>query len=92
MKTGPVVKADSPEGEMGLRLLAPPALSIAGCCPLELDWLLMAKISLLVELWHFIRYRKKWWLAPILFILVLLGIIIVFAETSALAPFLYPLF
>jgi hypothetical protein len=52
----------------------------------------MAKISVLVELWHFLRYRKKMWLAPILFLLVLLGIIIVFAETSALAPFLYPLF
>ncbi len=52
----------------------------------------MAKMAVLVELWHFIRYRKKWWLAPILFLLVLLGIIIVFAESSALAPFLYPLF
>jgi hypothetical protein len=52
----------------------------------------MAKISVLVELWQFLRYRKKLWLAPILFLLVLLGIIIVFAESSALAPFLYPLF
>jgi hypothetical protein len=52
----------------------------------------MAKISLLAELWLFMRYRKKWWLAPILFILVLMGIIVVFAETSALAPFLYPFF
>jgi hypothetical protein len=52
----------------------------------------MAKISLLKELWLFMRYRKKWWLAPILFLLVLMGIVIVFAETSALAPFLYPFF
>lgn len=52
----------------------------------------MAKISMLSELWLFIRYRKKWWLAPILFILLLMGIVIVFAETSALAPFLYPFF
>jgi hypothetical protein len=52
----------------------------------------MAKISILVELWYFIRFRKKWWLAPILFTLVLLGVFVVFAETSALAPFIYSLF
>jgi uncharacterized protein DUF5989 len=52
----------------------------------------MAKISILKELWLFMRYRKKYWLAPILVVLVLLGVIVVFAETSALAPFLYPLF
>jgi hypothetical protein len=52
----------------------------------------MAKISLIGELWLFVRYRKKFWLAPMLFLLVFLGIIIVFAETSALAPFIYSLF
>lgn len=52
----------------------------------------MAKISLIAELWLFVRYRKKYWLAPMLFVLVFLGIIIVFAETSALAPFIYSLF
>lgn len=52
----------------------------------------MAKIALLKELWLFMRYRKKYWLGPILVVLVLLGVIVAFAETSALAPFLYPLF
>lgn len=52
----------------------------------------MAKFSLIGELWLFVRYRKKFWLAPMLFVLVFLGIIIVFAETSALAPFIYSLF
>ncbi|HWP43310.1 MAG TPA: DUF5989 family protein [Blastocatellia bacterium] len=52
----------------------------------------MSKGSILTELWFFIRYRKKWWLAPILFVLVLLGVFVVFAETSALAPFIYSLF
>ena len=52
----------------------------------------MAKISVLKELWLFTRYRKRYWLAPILILLALLGVIVVFAETSALAPFLYPLF
>lgn len=52
----------------------------------------MAKLSILVELWFFLLHRKKWWLAPILFVLILLGVIIVFAETSPLAPFIYSLF
>jgi len=52
----------------------------------------MAKISILAEPWFFVLHRKKWWLAPIVFVLVLLGFIIVFAETSALAPFIYSLF
>lgn len=52
----------------------------------------MAKISILAEFWLFIRYRKKWWLGPILMVLALLGVIVVFAETSALAPFIYSLF
>jgi len=52
----------------------------------------MSKIYILKELWLFTRYRKRYWLAPILLILALLGVIVVFAESSALAPFLYPLF
>ena len=52
----------------------------------------MAKIAILKELWLFMRYRNKYWLAPILVVLTLLGVIVAFAETSALAPFLYPLF
>ena len=52
----------------------------------------MAKISILAEFWFFVLHKKKWWLAPIVFVLVLLGVIIVFAESSALAPFIYSLF
>ncbi len=52
----------------------------------------MSKISILAEFWQFLRERKKWWLGPIVFFLVLLGILIVFAEGSALAPFIYTLF
>lgn len=52
----------------------------------------MAKLAILAELWFFVLHRKKWWLAPILFVLALFGMIIVFAETSALAPFIYSLF
>ena len=44
------------------------------------------------ELWMFMRIRKKWWLGPIVMFLVLLGVLIVFTEGSALAPFIYALF
>ncbi len=44
------------------------------------------------ELWLFMRVRKKFWLGPIMLVLLLLGILIVFTEGSALAPFIYALF
>jgi len=50
------------------------------------------KMEILKELWGFLRTRKKWWLLPILVMLVLLGLLIVFTEGSALAPFIYTLF
>ena len=52
----------------------------------------MNKIGILKELWDFLRARKKWWLTPIVVILVLLGLLIVLTETSAVAPFIYTLF
>jgi len=52
----------------------------------------MSKLSIIAELWAFLRVRKKWWLAPILVFLLILGALIVFAEGSALAPFIYALF
>lgn len=52
----------------------------------------MSKLSIVKELWDFVRVNKRYWLAPMLFILVLLGIIIIFAESSAVAPFIYTLF
>jgi hypothetical protein len=52
----------------------------------------MGKASILRELWDFMRERKKWWLGPLLVLLVLLSLLIVFAEGSALAPFIYALF
>ena len=44
------------------------------------------------EFWEFLKIRKKFWLLPIVFILVLFGALIVFTESSALAPFIYTLF
>ena len=48
--------------------------------------------SLLFEFWYFIREEKKYWIAPILAILVGSGVFLYYVEISALAPFLYPLF
>lgn len=45
---------------------------------------------MLRELWEFLKHEKKYWLAPI--VLVLFGLLLVFAQTSAVAPFIYTLF
>lgn len=52
----------------------------------------VSKISILGELWSFLKVRKKWWLAPIVIFLILLGGLIVITQGSALAPFIYALF
>ncbi|HPB68143.1 MAG TPA: DUF5989 family protein [Candidatus Omnitrophota bacterium] len=52
----------------------------------------MSKITILKELWMFLRVRKRYWLAPIVIILGLLSLLIIFAESSAVAPFIYTLF
>lgn len=49
-------------------------------------------MGLLKEFWDFLKFRKKFWLLPIVIILLLLSILIVFTETSAIAPFIYTLF
>lgn len=48
--------------------------------------------SIISELWAFMRMRKKWWLLPILVVMLLLGSFLVFAQGSALAPFIYTIF
>jgi hypothetical protein len=52
----------------------------------------MAKSGLMSELWAFMRVRKKWWLLPIILVMVLVGALLVFAQGSALAPFIYTIF
>ena len=49
-------------------------------------------IELIRDLWLFMRIRKKFWLAPLIVVMLLLGGLIVFAEGSAIAPFIYTLF
>jgi hypothetical protein len=52
----------------------------------------MANQSIVKEFWGFIRLRKRYWLLPIVMILGLLSLLIVFTESSAIAPFIYALF
>ena len=52
----------------------------------------MNKFSILREFWSFLKIRKKWWLIPIVFFLLILGVVLVAAKGSVLAPFIYSLF
>lgn len=49
-------------------------------------------LDLVKDLWAFMRERKKFWLAPIIIIMLLLGTLIVLTQGSAVAPFIYTLF
>jgi hypothetical protein len=52
----------------------------------------MSNGSLARELWSFMRVRRKWWLLPIIFVMLVVGALLVFAQGSALAPFIYTIF
>jgi hypothetical protein len=52
----------------------------------------MSKISIISEFWEFLKVRKRYWLMPIVFFLILLGLLIIATQGSALAPFIYTLF
>jgi len=52
----------------------------------------MSKLSIVREIWNFLKVRKKWWLTPIIIFLILLGALIVLTEGSAIAPLIYTLF
>jgi hypothetical protein len=49
-------------------------------------------VSFLVELWRFLRARKKFWLLPLIMMMLLIGGLLVLAQGSAIAPFIYTLF
>lgn len=52
----------------------------------------MARRTVLGEFWEFLKHEKRYWLAPIVVVLVVLGLLLVFAQSSAVAPFIYTLF
>jgi hypothetical protein len=49
-------------------------------------------MSFLIEFWKFLRVRKKFWLLPMLVMVVIFGALLIMAESTALAPFIYTLF
>ncbi len=52
----------------------------------------MSKLYVMGEFWQFLKYRKKFWLLPIVITMLLFGTLLVFAQSSAVAPFIYALF
>jgi Family of unknown function (DUF5989) len=52
----------------------------------------MSQAGISRELWNFMRQRKKWWLLPIILVLLLVGALLIFAQGSVLAPFIYTIF
>jgi Family of unknown function (DUF5989) len=52
----------------------------------------MGQAGITRELWGFLKVRKKWWLLPIIMVLLLVGALLVFAQGSVLAPFIYTIF
>lgn len=50
------------------------------------------RLTIFGELWAFMKVRKKWWIGPIIFVLLFLGLFIIVTQGSALAPFIYSLF
>jgi len=49
----------------------------------------MRNRSLILEFWDFLRVRKKWWLLPLVIMLLIVGILIIFGQGSAVSPFIY---
>ncbi len=52
----------------------------------------MENKGLVGEFWSYLRIRKKWWLTPIIIMMVLVGLLIVLGQSSVLSPFIYSLF
>lgn len=53
---------------------------------------LMSQSGIFGELWSYMKVRRKWWLLPIIVVLLLVGMLLVFAQGSVLAPFIYTVF
>lgn len=49
-------------------------------------------MGLFDEMWAYMKERKKWWLMPVILVMVMVGALLVFAQGSALAPFIYTVF
>jgi len=49
-------------------------------------------MGILAELWTYVRERRKWWLLPVIIVLLMVGTLLIFAQSSVLAPFIYTIF
>ncbi|HEV8318989.1 MAG TPA: DUF5989 family protein [Vicinamibacterales bacterium] len=49
-------------------------------------------MGILAELWTYMRERRKWWLLPVIIVLLMVGTLLIFAQSSVLAPFIYTIF
>ena len=49
-------------------------------------------MGMVSEMWGFMKERKKWWLLPVIFVMIVVGSLLIFAQGSALAPFIYTIF
>jgi len=70
----------------------PSQYNVVECLPAATDEPGSEMLELLQDLWAFMRERKKFWLAPIIIVMLLLGALIVLSQGSAVAPFIYTLF
>jgi Family of unknown function (DUF5989) len=52
----------------------------------------MSRSTIVVEIWGFMRESKKWWLLPIILVCLIVGALLIFAQGSVLAPFIYAIF
>ena len=52
----------------------------------------MENAGIITQLWRFMKENKKWWLLPLVIMLILVGVLIIVAESSAVSPFIYALF
>ena len=52
----------------------------------------MSKARIVAEFWQFLKQEKKYWLVPVMVVFVLFGLLLVFSQSSAVAPFIYTLF
>jgi hypothetical protein len=52
----------------------------------------MSKLQVITEVWQFMRHHRRYWLAPIVVVLLLVGLLLIVAKGSVIAPFIYTLF
>ena len=67
-------------------------LDLDGWFSLRARGIIMARQSLLGDIWGFLRIRKVWWLLPTIIVLLLMGVLAVASQVPYLAPFIYALF